>query len=277
MNGQVLFVVWRESIEALLVVGILQAWLARTPENRAGLPWLWGGVGLGLVCAGLLGAAMLGIGSFLQGDAQELFQVAMLLTASALIVHMVVWMRRHGRSLKRDIEGELAQRSQTGQWLGVMLLAALAIAREGAETVVFLYGLGVSQSANDLGGFILSTLLGLGLAGVSFYLLQWGGKIFSWRRFFQVTEILLLLLGAGLLTTAIDKLIGLDYIPTLIDPIWSSAALLDDATPWGGFIAAFTGYRAQPALITVLVWLVYAAATRYWLRTPRTHLGHVRG
>lgn len=277
MNGQVLFVVWRESIEALLVVGILQAWLARTPENRAGLPWLWGGVGLGLVCAGLLGAAMLGIGSFLQGDAQELFQVAMLLTASALIVHMVVWMRRHGRSLKRDIEGELAQRSQTGQWLGVMLLAALAIAREGAETVVFLYGLGVSQSANDLGGFILSTLLGLGLAGVSFYLLQWGGKIFSWRRFFQVTEVLLLLLGAGLLTTAIDKLIGLDYIPTLIDPIWSSAALLDDATPWGGFIAAFTGYRAQPALITVLVWFVYAAATRYWLRVPRTHLGHVRG
>ena len=52
--GQIIFIMWRESVEALLVVGILYAWLSRTPDAAGGKRWLWGGVALGLLLAGLL-------------------------------------------------------------------------------------------------------------------------------------------------------------------------------------------------------------------------------
>ncbi|MEX5485695.1 hypothetical protein IC611_06970 [Proteus mirabilis] len=40
--GQVLFVVWRESFEALLVVGIIYAWIKRSPTPKQGMKYLWG-------------------------------------------------------------------------------------------------------------------------------------------------------------------------------------------------------------------------------------------
>ena len=45
--GNALFIIWRESAEAMLVVGILYAWLARQPDRRAGMRYLWGGVAAG--------------------------------------------------------------------------------------------------------------------------------------------------------------------------------------------------------------------------------------
>ena len=42
--GNAFFIVWRETIEAMLVIGILHGWLSARPEARAGIPWLWGGV-----------------------------------------------------------------------------------------------------------------------------------------------------------------------------------------------------------------------------------------
>ena len=48
--GQVLFIVWRESVEAMLVIGILHAWLSQNPA-AGGKRWLWGGVLAGLLPA----------------------------------------------------------------------------------------------------------------------------------------------------------------------------------------------------------------------------------
>lgn len=136
---QVLFIVWRESVEALLVVGILHAWMNQNPQGRAGKPYLWGGVALGLLLAVAL-AVLLFVASGWMGAAQDAFQAGMVFVASALIVQMVLWMRAHGRTLKRELESGLAARAEQANWWGVTALAAIAIAREGSETVVFLYG-----------------------------------------------------------------------------------------------------------------------------------------
>lgn len=104
--GQALFIVWRESIEALLVVGILYAWLQRQPDNRLAIRHLWGGVALGLGLASLLGAAMMLAGSWLNDSAGEWFQAGMTLCASLLILHMLAWMARHGRQLRRELESQ---------------------------------------------------------------------------------------------------------------------------------------------------------------------------
>lgn len=271
--GQVLFVVWRESVEALLVVGILYAWLKNgDAEARRGLPYLWAGVGAGLLAAVALGAALVGFSEFLSGDAADYFQIGMVLIACVLIVQMVLWMKRHGRTLKRDMERSLQDSTRNGNAWGVAVLVALAIAREGSETVIFLYGLGFGQSGHVSHGDVLAIVLGLGLAFLTFYILQLGGRIFSWRQFFRVTEIMLLLLGAGLLQTGVDKLIDKEILPLGISQVWNSSAILDDSSTVGSLVAALTGYRAHPALTNLiayaLYWLVVGWLARRASRTP---------
>ncbi|MFC5474196.1 FTR1 family iron permease [Paraherbaspirillum soli] len=268
--GQVLFIVWRESVEALLVVGILHAWLKNGGEAaRRGLPYLWGGVGVGVLAAIGLGGALLGFSELLSGNAQDYFQIVMVLLAAVLIVQMVFWMRKHGRTLKREMETSLNSNLQSANWWGVFALAALAIAREGSETVIFLYGLGLGQQDGSMGSMTLVVAIGFALAFLTFYLLQLGGKFFSWRRFFQVTEIILLFLAAGLLLTGIERLMSLDIVPTLVDPIWDSSRLLDDTTSFGNLVSVLTGYRAQPALMSLLVYAGYWTCVLLFLKRAK--------
>lgn len=270
---QVIFVMWRESVEALLVVGILYNWLSRTPGAESGRRWLWAGVIAGLVFAGLLGLGIYSAQELLL-DWQDQFQTAMVLVAAALIVQMVLWMRVHGRTLKRDLEHGLTLKLQQRNWWGVAVLAALAIAREGSEAVVFLYGTLAAAPASDLPMMGLAAVGGLLAALATFWLLQLGGKFMTWPRFFRITEALLLLLAASLVVTGAEKMQALEWLPALKDGLWDSSWLLPDMGRIGGLVAGITGYRAQPSLMTVLVyagyWLLMLALMRRSRPKPNT-------
>ena len=274
--GQVMFIVWRESVEALLVVGILYAWLKNgDADARRGVPYLWGGVAIGIVAAVALGAALVSFTEVLSGDAQDYFQTGMVLVACVLIVQMVLWMKQHGRTLKRDMEQSLEKSARDANWWGVAILVALAIAREGSETVIFLYGLGFGQSGHVDASQYVAVLIGLALAFFTFYLLQLGGKVFSWRHFFRVTEIMLLFLGAGLFQTGVDKLIDKEILPTLIDRLWNSSAILDDSSTFGSLVATLTGYRAHPALMNLIAYAVYWLVVWFLVRRATGRTGAV--
>lgn len=262
--GNTFFIVWRESVEGILVVGILYAWLRAHPEGTRGMRYLWGGVVGGLALAGLLALAMMGVYSSLNGDALDYFQLGMMLIAAGLITQMVFWMRKHGRTLKKELESGLHQAAGEANWWGVSVIAMLAVAREGGETVIFLYGTGMAQHGMAFAQFLVATAMGFLLALVTFWLLVKSGGYLSWRRFFLVSEALLLMLAAGLLTSGTEKMIGYDWIPALVDPVWDTSFLLDDRTATGGLIAALTGYRAQPALTLLMVYAVYWAMVLGW-------------
>jgi high-affinity iron transporter len=258
--GNALFIVWRESAEAMLVVGILYTWLRRRPDARVGMRYLWGGVAAGAALALELALVMLGIASALSGDALEYFQLAVMAIAAALIVQMVFWMRRHGRTLKKDLEGDLAREAGAANWWGLLIVVALAVGRESAETVVFLYGLGAQDGGTA--DFALVLVLGLAAAFATFWVLQRGGRMLSWRHFFRLSEALLLLLAGALLVNVLEKVVGLGLLPAGIDPVWDASAVLDDAGRLGGLLASFTGYRARPALLPLLV------LAAYWVTVP---------
>ena len=262
--GNALFIVWRESTEALLVVGILYAWLNKHPDVRRGMRYLWGGVAAGVGLALALAAVMLGIAQLLSERALEYFQLAMMAVASGLIVQMVFWMRKHGRTFKRELEHDMQKTARAANWWGLLAVVALAVGRESAETVVFLYGLGAQNEG--LGRFVTVLALGLAAAFATFWVLQKGGKVLSWRVFFRVSEIVLLLLAGALLVSAIDKLIALDVLPALVDPTWDTSALLDDSGRLGGLVASLTGYRARPALLPIIALAAYWAIVATVLR-----------
>lgn len=265
--GNALFIVWRESAEAMLVVGILHAWLRQRPDAVVGMRYLWGGVAAGLALALTLALVMLGIASSLSGAGLDYFQLAIMLVASGLIVQMVFWMRRHGRTFRKDLESSMAKNASAANWWGLLVVVALAVGRETAEAVVFLYGL-----AGDKGSIThLPIVLGLGLVGAfaTFWLLQQGTRILSWRTFFRVSEVLLLLLAGALLVSGVEKLIALDVLPGLVDPVWDTSRLLDDSGRLGGLIASFTGYRSRPALLPLIALAAYWVTMWTLLYRPR--------
>jgi high-affinity iron transporter len=270
--GNVVFIVWRESIEALLVIGILQAWLGQQGEEgrTRGRAFLWAGVAAGLLGAGLLGAVMILFGDQLDDDRQQLFQTVLMLVAVGLIVQMVFWMRRKGRTLKRDLETALQKAADTSHWWGVFTLAAIAVAREGGETVVFLAGTISAAHGAALVSASLAAAAGLGLAVLTYAALQWGSTILSWRVFFRITEVMLLLLAGALLLTAADNLTALGLLPRLSGRLWDASSLLSDGGGLGGLFSTLTGWRARPDLTELLVFLAYWGAMAWLLYRPQT-------
>jgi len=268
--GNTIFIVWRESIEAMLVIGILYTWLKNQSfddpaEARTGMRFLWGGVLAGVALAAGLAFIMLTIQSELAGDALGYFQIAIMFIAAILITQMVLWMRRHGRTLKHDLESGMQRAHEQANWWGMSALAAIAVGREGAETVIFLYGTGLAQHS-ALVPFILSASGGFVLAFLTFWILSHGTQFFSWRVFFRFSEILLLFLASSLLVDGVDRMIGLGWLPALVDPLWNSSFLLNDSSRIGGLVAAFTGYRSHPALMLLLIYAAYWITVGFLLR-----------
>ena len=265
--GNALFVVWRESAEAMLVVGILYAWLRKRPDAAVGMRYLWGGVAVGAALAIGLALVMLGIASSLSGNELDYFELGMMLVASALIVQMVFWMRRHGRTFKRHLEDSMAENARRANWWGLLIVVALAVGRETAEAVVFLYGLGAEKGG--IAHLPIVLVLGIAAAFATFWLLQQGTRFLSWRVFFRVSEILLLLLAGALLVSGVERLIALGVVPDIGDPLWNTTWLLDDSSRLGGLVASFTGYRARPALVPIAALAVYWVSVTFFLNRPQ--------
>lgn len=254
--GNAFFVVWRESLEAFLIVGILFAWLQANGESARGRNALIAGVAGGLALACALGWALIGVQDELSGEALETFQTAMLVVAAVLITQMVLWMRRHGRTVKAELHAELSRAAARSGFLGIALVAALAVAREGAETVIFLYGL---AQEGRLGDLIAGSAAGIVAAAVTAALAARGLRQLGLARLLRYSSLLLLVLASSLLAAAADRLIGTGTLPALLDPLWDVSSLLDDVAGGGKLLADLAGYRARPALSLVLILAAYWA------------------
>ncbi|MDR2238947.1 MAG: FTR1 family protein [Zoogloeaceae bacterium] len=249
-----LVIVWRECLEAMLVIGILSAWVVRSrPEARRAL-WLGvaGGIGLALALAALMQGAL----SEMDDRVQEGVQIGLILLAAALMTHMVLWMQRHARGLRAEMEASLDRAVvRRGLW-GIAAVAAIAVAREGAETVIFLQGVGSSGNAWDLA---LAAIAGFLLAALTAWAAARGLRFLPMRTVFGVSSILLLAFAAGFIVLGVDRMIGMEWLPPGIDPLWDTSAWLDDGAGLGKWLADLFGYRARPAATAV------AAYAAYWL------------
>ncbi|MDI1332305.1 FTR1 family protein [Pseudomonas sp.] len=271
---QSMFIVWRESVEALLVIGILQAWVSQQHQGDRLAKYLWAGVVLGLMLSGLLAVLILFAGEAMSGSASEWFQAALALVASLLIVQMVGWMHRHGRTLKHDLQRHADSHLARQGGAGLLLLALLAVSREGSETVVFLYGSGAQLRGPQLGLFVVGSAMGLVLSALTIALLHSSRRFISWQRFFSISEAVLLILGAALLVSGTERiggqLLAMDLPEVMYslvgDALWDSSALLSDGHGLGGFLAGFAGYRATPSGMTLLVLAGYWLTVGGWLR-----------
>ncbi len=261
-------VVWRETFEALLVVGILLTWSLREGPSaqRTAVGWIAAGVASGILFAAALALITSRASALLDGDAEEILQMIMASLASVLMLRMVFWMRRMEQGDSGGLRNEALGHVRAGNWLGLACLAALAVAREGAETVIFLYGMLSASVGWQTGIVVVSGAVGLVLAVGTFWAFRTGAAMASKKVLSLISQALLIILGSGLAMTVIDKSISLGILTPLTAPLWDLSWLLDDGRGAGAFLAGLAGYRARPELLPLL------GIGAYWLTASLAYM-----
>ena len=250
-------IVFRESLEALLIISIMVA-ATRGVAQRG--KWIAGGVLLGLLGSGLVASAMETISNLADGMGQELFNVTILLVAVAMLAWHNIWMASHGRELAQQMKNTARSVAEGQSARSVILVViALAVLREGSETVLFLYGV-ATGSEHGLRDTLVGGGLGLASGGLVAGLMYWGLLRIPVKHFFTVTGLMVLLLAASMASQAARLLVQADLLPSLGAPLWDSSALLAQTTPLGTILHGLIGYETQPAGMQVLVYVLVLVA-----------------
>jgi len=133
-------------------------------------------------------------------------------------------------------------------------VVAVAVMREGAEVVLFLYGIAAASNTDPL-SMASGGMAGLALACVVSWLLYRGLVVIPLHRLFRVTNGLIALLAAGMAGQAAAVLHGADLLPGWGEQLWDSSGILSDDSFVGRSLHALVGYSARPSGIQLAAWL----------------------
>jgi high-affinity iron transporter len=202
--GATFVVTLREAFEAALLLGIVYTYLDKIGARDDYRYVTFGGI-LGAVTSVLLGVALSVLSGPLLDLGPDVIGTAVIFVAVVVLTWHGWWMRQHARAIKSDVQRRLEQAGAGHRVWVVGTIAFIGVFREGAETVLFLWGLMTQTSVTGWGG-VTGGALGIATAAVLGWAIFRGGRHVSLTRFFAVTSVLLLLVAAGLFSTGIGKL-----------------------------------------------------------------------
>lgn len=261
-------IVFRESLEAALLIGIIAA-ATRGLSGRN----LWLSIGIGVGLAGSLIVAGLTetIAELAEGSGQELFNASILGIAVLMLGWHNIWMAKHGREMAANAKSlGRAVRSGEREMSTLSILIAVAVLREGSETALFLYGLAAGSGMGQL-SLLSGSLLGLlGGAGMGWVIYKGLARI-PLKHFFSVTSALILFMAAGMAGQMARFLVQGDVIQPLAAPLWDTSALLPMDSALGNFMHLLAGYDASPSGMEVLFYVATLLLILTGMRWSQAH------
>lgn len=246
-------IVFREVLEAAILIGIIAAATRSVPGRTR---WLVGGIVVGSIGAAVIAAFTKQVAGTVGGIGHDLFNAAILGAAVVMLAWHNLWMTSHGAALAADARGVGNQIREGRRECSVLLLVVgLAVLREGAETVLFLFGVATSPGAGA-GSMLAGGAAGLVAGALAGYALYAGLIRIPLRQVFTATGLLVLFIAAGLASQAARFLLQADLVPTLGYPLWNTSEAVPQASALGVVLHDFVGYDAEPAGVQLLFYLV---------------------
>jgi high-affinity iron transporter len=251
-----LLIVFREVLEAGLIVGIV---LAATRGLAGRATWISGGIACGVAGAGVVAVFASAISDALSGMGQEVFNAAVLSIAAVMLGWHNLWMGRHGRELAQRA-GAMGAAVAAGarSLLALAIVVAVAVLREGAEVVLFLYGIAASEPAG-WGALLMGGMLGVVAGGVVSWLLYRGLIAIPVSRLFDATGLLIALMAAGMAGQAAVFLVQANLLPPWGEAIWDTSSVLPEPSLVGRALKALVGYSDRPMGIQLAVYTIVLA------------------
>lgn len=236
-------IVFREIIEVALVVGIVMA-ATRGLPGRFNL--VLAGLGLGVLGSVIIAFFTDSISQAIDGIGQEVFNAAVMFTAVGFLSWTVIWMKSHGRELAQNLKA-MGQDVLAGDKSVYVIVGVVAFAtlREGAEIVLFTYGMLASEafSMSDIiiGG--IGGLVGGSIVGLMLYL---GLLRAAQKHLFTVTSWMLIVLTAGMAAQGASFLIAAGVLPPLYSQVWDTSDILSGGSFLGETLKVLVGYTPRP-------------------------------
>jgi high-affinity iron transporter len=250
----------REGVEAALILAIICAYLAKTGNQRY-FPNVFVGAGLALGLSAIIGIVLFAtVGSFNE-PYEQLFEGLTMILAASVVTWMLFWMRRQAASVRGELHAAVDRALDNGSVTALVVLAFVAVIREGVETSLFLTGQAAAASSDGgAGAVLLGAIIGLaiaGLIGVGFYK---GSRRINLATFFRWTGVALVFIAAGLLSHAVHEFIEIGLINVGTQTLFDISAILPhegDGSVVGQMLNALFGYTSTPEVATFVVWLTY--------------------
>ena len=294
-----LIIMFREVLEASLIIGILYTYLKKS-NNEDSIKMLWSGVGAAVFISIVASILFQIIAGGFEGNASKIFEGIVMIVASIVLTTMIIWMAQN-KNISEDLKNKAKESLSSGFKYGIFTLAFVAVFREGVEIILFLYAIGIKDGISVIPS-IIGSLLGL-FAGYAIFIQ--GVKI-PLKKFFNVTSVFLIFVAAGMLTYGVHELESGGVIPyfggnTKIEEdkiiatringdskifeidkkkkakkwasrIWNinpsknddgSYPALHDKGAIGGLLKGFFGYNGDPSLIEFITWLLSMIGLNY--------------
>ena len=255
--GATFVIVLREGFEAALLLGIVYAYLTKIGRSDSRHYVTVGGA-LALGASIVMGIAVTILSGPLADLGPDVIAIGVIFLAVLLLTWHGWWMGQHAREIRGEVQRRIDEaHSRQRLWI-VGLIAFTGVFREGAETVLFLWGLLTQLDGTSTWLPLAGGAAGLAGAAILGWLVFQGGRRLSIQSFFAATSVLLLFLAGGLFSAGVGRLQGLGILPGG-DPAWDTSWLLDDHGGVGGLLAGLIGYRARPTALEIAAYALYIA------------------
>ncbi len=262
-------IVFREIIEVALVIGIVMA-ATRGLPGRFNL--VLAGLGLGIFGSAVIAFFTDTISQAIDGMGQEIFNAAVMFVAVGFLSWTVVWMKTHGRQLAQNIKAVGADVMSGDKSAYVIIgVVALATFREGAEIVLFTYGM-LASGAYGFSEVLMGGLMGA-VGGAAIGLMLYMGLLkAAQRHLFTVTSWMLIVLTAGMAAQGANFLIAAGVLPELHAQVWDTSAFLSGGSFLGETLKVLVGYTPRPTgmeLVFYAMVLLGVGAAYKFIGTPK--------
>ncbi|MFT5970638.1 MAG: high-affinity iron transporter [Flavobacteriales bacterium] len=291
-------IVFRECLEASLIVGIVYTFLKKMGSS-ANMKPLWHGL-----IASILASIVFAIGIQLVRDQmhnstfEKLFEGILMYLAAGFLIFMIVWMAKNVNiKSKLEAKAESSLENKSSSYWGIFGLIFFAVSREGFETVLFLFGASSTDSFSYF-GFFGGLVLAVGVGVLLFR----QGKRLPIKQFFNITSFLLIFFAAGMVAYGTheveeyfvkNEIIQGDNITRVWDVFHPKAELavddnaslynfnegkgkyyhiMHDKGSVGVFFKGFFGYNSDPNIAEVLLWLLTVSGTFLYWRKAKSAL-----
>ena len=244
----------REGLEAALIVGIIAAFLRQNGRADA-LRRMWLGVAIAVVLCLGVGIALQAFNSSLPQRQQEMLECVVAAIAVVMVSYMVLWMRGHSRSLRADLHSAAGGALASGSATALVVMAFLAVFREGFETAVFL--LAAFQSAVSPAQAVTGAVLGIVVAVALGFLIYRGGVKLNLSRFFRITGVVLVLVAAGLVMSTLRAAHEAGWLVVGQQHAVSLDVIARPGTVAESLLTGVLGIRSWMPIVEVVAYLLY--------------------
>jgi high-affinity iron transporter len=259
--GSSFLITLREGLEASLIIAILLTYLKKT--NRwIDSRYVWQGTTVAIGTCLVAGITIFLVLEGLEGKFEYAVEGFIALFATAVLTHMIFWMRSHARTLGQELR-EKVDRSAAP---ALALIAFAAVVREGLETVLFLLSAETETASGSQ--VVVGGVIGLVISiGIGFGVYRSGNRL-NLRTFFNVTAVLLLLFAAGLAGKTVHELRELLAWEDgwLVTPAWTVDSGMWSNGTFYDFMRGLFGWHKSPERLRVITYVAYLVPVLYLYR-----------